>query len=192
MDAAEPSTNGISTSNLYRLSSFLDDESYADLARGTLGAFESEVLQHPFLFVGLLVGVVVKNLGMKTIVVTGVGKEVDKALGKMRAEVGATRTVVRLGGEARSPWLQKRNKLLSNMHPDKPGVWVCEGRTCREDLGAGTETETETETEKAGGPLDTGASTGTGTGPGPVRGQLGMKEVGSAIADLARGSDLTG
>ncbi|KAI9856307.1 MAG: hypothetical protein M1830_006426, partial [Pleopsidium flavum] len=141
MDAAEPSTNGISVSNLYRLASFLDDDSYANLARGTLGAFESEVLQHPFLFASLLPGIVVKKLGMRIIVVTGQGKDIDKALGRMRAEVAPTRTVVRLGRDARSEWLKKRNKLVANMNADKPGVWVCEGGTCREESDADTQTK---------------------------------------------------
>ncbi|KAI9855692.1 MAG: hypothetical protein M1830_006450 [Pleopsidium flavum] len=148
MDAAEPSTNGISVSNLYRLASFLDDESYADLARGTLGAFESEVLQHPFLFASLLPGVVVKKLGMRIIIITGQGKDIDKALGRMRAEVAPTRTVLRLGRDARSEWLTKRNKLVANMNAEKPGVWVCEGGTCREESDADTQTKSASQLDE--------------------------------------------
>lgn len=143
MDAAEPSTNGIAAQNLYRLSSLLEDESYAALARSTLLAFESEILQHPFLFASLLPCVVWGRLGGQGVVVTGDDDgdgegRVSTALRKMRGEVGVSRTVVRLGGrEARSEWLRGRNPLLRSMDPDRKGVWVCEGGTCREEVEFG-------------------------------------------------------
>lgn len=156
MDSSEPSINGISASNLHRLASFLDDESYANLASRTLGAFESEILQHPFLFVSLLHGVVIKNLGMKTIVITGTGERIDNALAQLRTSVGVTTTVVRLGAEEySSEWVTKRNKLLQSMDPDRPGVWVCEAGVCKEELelGAGMGTGMEMEMRDVGGAL---------------------------------------
>ncbi|KAL9043465.1 MAG: hypothetical protein Q9214_003354, partial [Letrouitia sp. 1 TL-2023] len=52
MDAAEPSANNIAASNLHRLASMLDDSEYATLARETVAAFEAEVEQFPWCFVG--------------------------------------------------------------------------------------------------------------------------------------------
>ncbi|UNI13762.1 hypothetical protein JDV02_000474 [Purpureocillium takamizusanense] len=63
MDTSLPSTNAIAASNLFRLGSLLDDERYSALARGTVNAFEAEILQHPWLFPGLLAGVVSARLG---------------------------------------------------------------------------------------------------------------------------------
>lgn len=150
MDAAEPSTNGITAQNLYRLSALLEDASYAELARSTLMAFESEILQHPFVFSSMLPCIVWERLGGRAVVVTGhddddddggeggKGRVVSEALRKMRREVGVTRTVVRLGGrEARSEWLRGRNELLRSMDPHRKGVWVCEGGACREELELG-------------------------------------------------------
>ncbi|KAH6605273.1 spermatogenesis-associated 20 [Trichoderma cornu-damae] len=64
MDTSLPSTNGVSVSNLFRLGELLGDEKFTDLARETINAFEAEMLQHPWLFPGLLGGVVVARLGL--------------------------------------------------------------------------------------------------------------------------------
>ncbi|POR38384.1 Spermatogenesis-associated protein 20 [Tolypocladium paradoxum] len=63
MDTSLPSTNAVSVSNLFRLGALLDDERFHALARGTVNAFEAEMLQHPWLFPGLLAGVVTARLG---------------------------------------------------------------------------------------------------------------------------------
>ncbi|CAN8100496.1 unnamed protein product [Discula destructiva] len=63
MDTTQPSTNAVSTSNLFRLGFVLGDTSYLKLARETLNAFEVEALQYPWLFIGLLGGVVTARLG---------------------------------------------------------------------------------------------------------------------------------
>lgn len=63
MDTAQPSTNAVSTSNLFRLGCILGDMNYIKLARETINAFEVEALQYPWLFVGLLGGVVTARLG---------------------------------------------------------------------------------------------------------------------------------
>ena len=65
MDTALPSTNAISVSNLYRLGDYLGDEKFTSLARETVDAFEAEMLQHPWLFPGLLAGVVTVRLGFE-------------------------------------------------------------------------------------------------------------------------------
>ncbi|KYK58948.1 hypothetical protein DCS_00075 [Drechmeria coniospora] len=63
MDTSLPSTNGVSASNLFRLGALRNDEDYSSLARGTVDAFEAEMLQHPWLFPALLANVVTARLG---------------------------------------------------------------------------------------------------------------------------------
>lgn len=65
MDTSLPSTNAVSVANLFRLSALLDDARYADIARATVNAFEAEMLQHPWLYPGLLAGVVTARLGVQ-------------------------------------------------------------------------------------------------------------------------------
>lgn len=69
-ESATPSVNGVIARNLLRLSALLNDEGYRTLARHTCHTFSVEILQHPFLFVGLLDAVVGLNLGTRS--VTGV------------------------------------------------------------------------------------------------------------------------
>ena len=67
MDTSLPSTNAVSVANLYRLGALLDDERFSALARGTINAFEAEMLQHPWLFPGLLASVVTARLGAEAV-----------------------------------------------------------------------------------------------------------------------------
>jgi uncharacterized protein YyaL (SSP411 family) len=134
MDNAEPSTNGVSARNLNRLASMLDDEKYTTLANRTATAFEAEIMQHPFLFVGMLESIVAARLGAKAVVVTGDGAAVDRELRKMRAQTSYGRTLVRLGGGARDSWLRQRSGLLKAMDPARASVQVCEDGVCREVL----------------------------------------------------------
>jgi uncharacterized protein YyaL (SSP411 family) len=63
MDTSVPSVNATSVANLFRLGALLGDDRYSSLARETINAFEAEILQHPWLFPGLLAGVVTARLG---------------------------------------------------------------------------------------------------------------------------------
>ena len=65
MDTSLPSTNATTAANLFRLANLLDDEALAATARQTINAFEAEMLQHPWLFPGLLGGVVAARLGVE-------------------------------------------------------------------------------------------------------------------------------
>lgn len=69
-ESATPSVNGTIARNLVRLSALLEEESYRILARQTCMSFAVEILQHPFLFVGLLDAIVGLELNVRT--VTGV------------------------------------------------------------------------------------------------------------------------
>ena len=132
MDAAEPSANNITTSNLFRLASMLDDDRYATLAKETVAAFESEVEMYPFCYVGLLGGVVMERLGIRSVVLIGEGVEVDRVVRNLRGEVGVGRTVVWVG-EGRGEWVRKRNGKVGKME-GKLGVWVCEEGVCKEGM----------------------------------------------------------
>ncbi|EEH41493.2 spermatogenesis-associated protein [Paracoccidioides lutzii Pb01] len=80
-DAATPSPNGVIARNLLRLSALLDagdvkennaatatTKSYKRLARETVNAFAVEIMQHPFLFVGMLDAIVGLEMGVRGIV----------------------------------------------------------------------------------------------------------------------------
>lgn len=67
MDTSLPSTNATSVSNLFRLGEILADDKFTALAKESVVAFEAEMLQHPWLFPGLLGGVVTARLGMPAV-----------------------------------------------------------------------------------------------------------------------------
>ncbi|EAW07597.1 thioredoxin domain-containing protein [Aspergillus clavatus NRRL 1] len=69
-ESATPSINGVIARNLLRLSALLEDEEYRTLARQTCHSFSVEILQHPFLYVGLLD--VIVGLETETRSITGV------------------------------------------------------------------------------------------------------------------------
>jgi uncharacterized protein YyaL (SSP411 family) len=134
MDSSEPSTNGTSVSNLFRLSSLLNDDIYAAKAKETIRSFESEVLQYPWLFASFMPGIVASHLGLKGVVVAGaggVGQEKIKAFEKQPR--GALMTFARINAKG-NEWLRGRNELLRDFGRDgKARVLVCEGGTCREE-----------------------------------------------------------
>src|SRR4051812_49194919 len=130
MDASEPSTNGISASNLYRLSSLLNDTTYSQKAKETIAGFESEMLQYPWLFASFMPSVVAGHLGVKGTVVSGSGRERIKEYEKQPR--GGLATFAKLEGE--NKWLRERNSLLTNWGKDgKTRILVCEHNTCREE-----------------------------------------------------------
>lgn len=69
-ESATPSVNGVIARNLLRLANLLEDDEYRTLCRQTCHSFAVEILQHPFLFVGLLDAVVGLEAGSRNI--TGV------------------------------------------------------------------------------------------------------------------------
>lgn len=131
MDNAEPSTNGVSAGNLFKLASLLDDERYLGLAKRTVKAFEVEMGQHPGLFTGLLGSVVMSHLGVKGVMISGESKGAEEAIESLRTTVRPGSTVVRVGGGAKSDWLRSRNELLKDLDPKRVMVQLCEGRQCR-------------------------------------------------------------
>lgn len=140
MDNAEPSTNGVTASNLYRLSSLLNDPEfngmpYSKYAHSTLDAFSAEMIQHPYLFVGMLDSVVASNLGVKSIVITGPQEKVEQKIKEIRLKrTGLLETVARIGGDSKCTWLQERNDLLASANERKPAVQICEAGVCKQEL----------------------------------------------------------
>lgn len=134
MDNAEPSTNGVSASNLYRLSSILEDGDYSLKAEQTVSAFATEMSQHPFLFTSMMASLAGLKLGTRSAVITGQGAEVEDAVRRSRLTLKPNTTVARLGGQSKSSWLRSRNPLVASMDPEKPSVQVCEQGMCKEAL----------------------------------------------------------
>lgn len=130
-DGAEPSTNGITALNLFRLASFFSDDSYRQIARRTIAAFEAEIVEHPFLFASLLNAIVWERLGGREVTVVGEGEELERSVAVLRSRLKASTTVTRLGGSAKSEWLVGRNELLKGMDQGKKMVQVCENMECR-------------------------------------------------------------
>lgn len=141
MDNAEPSTNGVSANNLFRLGSLLNDEKYEKLARQTVAAFEVEIGQHPGLFSGMMSSVVAAKIGMTGIMVVGDGGEAEKCMEKYHQRITPNCTILRVGAEGVSDgWLRGRNELLKDLPEGKQMVQICEGGVCRivggEDIDA--------------------------------------------------------
>jgi uncharacterized protein YyaL (SSP411 family) len=70
-DASLPSPNGVIANNLFYLSSYLPDQRkhYISLGRKVLDAFAVEIIQHPWLYVGMLSAVVLEQVGVKRLVI---------------------------------------------------------------------------------------------------------------------------
>ncbi|KAK0935676.1 hypothetical protein LTR29_012748 [Friedmanniomyces endolithicus] len=131
MDNAEPSTNGVSAQNLFRLGSLLNDESYGKMGKRTVCAFEVEIGQHPGLFTGMMSSVIASELGVRGLMVVGEGPAVEAAVRLVREGARPNLTVLRVGGGAKSEWLRGRNELLRDLDGKREMVQVCEGGACR-------------------------------------------------------------
>jgi hypothetical protein len=120
MDTAQPSTNAISTSNLFRLGFVLGDANYVKVAHETISAFEVEALQYPWLFIGLLSGVVTARLG-GIVWLSDVGGDPKKEERRRRfcelPRAGLRSWVFpRKGGEKEQSWLfGQRNPALAGL-----------------------------------------------------------------------------
>lgn len=136
MDNSEPSTNGVSANNLFRLGSLLNDENYEKMAKKTVAAFEVEIGQHPGLFSGMMSSVVASKLGMKAIMVVGDSEAAETMLKKWNENLLPNYTILRIGGGVNSVWLRSRNDLLRDLDGSKPMLQLCENGVCRLlDLG---------------------------------------------------------
>lgn len=120
MDTAQPSTNAVSTSNLFRLGFILGDPEYVKVAHETISAFEVEALQYPWLFIGLLSGVVTARLG-GIVWLSGSGDDPKTEERRRRfhelPRAGLRSWVyLKKGGEKENSWLfGKRNQALTGL-----------------------------------------------------------------------------
>lgn len=145
MDNAEPSVNGVSAANLFRLGSLLSDVNYTRSATRTVACFEVEMAHHPGLMSGMLSSVVAADMGMKSLLI--VGDETDEAVAVAlriaRENVRPNCTVLRVPGPASgaadanavndesAKWLRERNPTLKELDAAKPMVQLCEQGVCR-------------------------------------------------------------
>ncbi|EPE08037.1 hypothetical protein F503_00820 [Ophiostoma piceae UAMH 11346] len=115
MDTTLPATNAVAASNLFRLGSVLDDASYTHLARETIYAFEVEILQHLWLFPGLLTQVVNARLGGPQIAAVSTSPSDAVVAEYFKSPRAGLRSLVYVGGKDKgaSSWLLKRNASLS-------------------------------------------------------------------------------
>jgi len=136
MDAAEPSTNGVAACNLHRLAALFSDDIYASLARSTLAAFGTEIIQHPFLYAGMLSSVVAGRVGVRSVVFCGEGEAVNAAVGRARLRARPNTVVVRLseGGGVKCQWIRERNPLFKSMDVRKEKIQVCADGVCKEEV----------------------------------------------------------
>jgi len=86
-ESATPSVNGVIARNLLWLYSLLEDKEYLKLVRQTCNAFAVEIIQHPFLFVGLLDAVVGLEIGVRN--VTGILCTADTSASTGSTTLGA-------------------------------------------------------------------------------------------------------
>ncbi|KXJ93836.1 hypothetical protein Micbo1qcDRAFT_231472 [Microdochium bolleyi] len=136
MDSAQPSTNAVSASNLFRLGALLSDKKYTYLAKETVNAFGVEMLEHPHLFPGLLCGVVAWRLGASQLLSVGYSPEA-KELAKFFKAPRASLSTLQYNGTA-SAWLQARNPSFAGL-PKEQGLFVLENGAYRRVDGAASE-----------------------------------------------------
>lgn len=143
MDNAEPSTNGVSALNLFRLSALLDytgtgsqlgdkpqSNDFHSLAVRTVKNFEVELGQHPGLMSGLLSAVVLSRLGLKSVLITGTGPLVDAAVRELCGGVWPGAVMLRVPGSGVGEWLRGKNEVLAQIDPSREMVQVCAGTQC--------------------------------------------------------------
>jgi|HubBroStandDraft_4_1064222.scaffolds.fasta_scaffold457482_1 uncharacterized protein YyaL (SSP411 family) len=142
MDTSEPSTNGTSASNLFRLGSLLSNDTYTQRAKETIAAFEAEILQYPWGFGSFFPGLVAGKLGvMGTVMLKRESDSTEKELKKESVAAmprGGLATMAKLS-EKGNTWLRERNLLLRDVAFPKDGktkILICENGVCREEEGA--------------------------------------------------------
>ncbi|KAL1894869.1 hypothetical protein Sste5346_005556 [Sporothrix stenoceras] len=131
MDTTLPATNAVAASNLFRLGSVLDDANYTHLARETIHAFEVEMLQHSWLFPGLLSQIVSARLGGPQVATLASGPLASDAVVAeyfQRPRAGLRSLVYVEGGATNngkettaSSWLLARNPSLVDLPTKEAG-----------------------------------------------------------------------
>jgi uncharacterized protein YyaL (SSP411 family) len=119
MDKSQPSTNAVSASNLFRLGTSRAKPEYMHLAKETISAFESEILQYPWLFVSLLTGVVAARLSVKRVLVSS---EDDAELRRYRTSPRAEAAALILEGKPDPFELSIEGAVMAEVGNDAGGA----------------------------------------------------------------------
>jgi hypothetical protein len=211
MDTSEPSTNGTSACNLFRLSSLLADDisdedpnskgarGYVERAKETITAFEAEILQYPWGFGSFMPAVVASRLGIKgTIVLEGESSIEPEAPSpssykKVTSQRGGLNTIIKISPNSGS-WLRDRNPLLKDVTFPKAGappkVLICENGACREE-GMGSEEELVGKQQEGTVPAKASEERKEGVAFEPKEQTVAEPTVASAIEEQARVSAIT-
>ncbi|PKS09562.1 hypothetical protein jhhlp_004179, partial [Lomentospora prolificans] len=151
MDTSLPSINATSASNLFRLGSITGNPNYTLLAKETVNAFEAEILQYPWLFPGLLTGIVNLRLGGLELVVVRQNKQsADLASDSISYDAffkalynspsGGLKALSVINGK--DSWILSKNPRLKELVEGKDGIYCLEEGNFRpfnsKDLGSFT------------------------------------------------------
>ncbi|KAK7749286.1 hypothetical protein SLS62_008255 [Diatrype stigma] len=130
VDNAEPSINGVSASNLFRLAALLNDTGYEKKAKQTLVAHAGAIRGFPAGYSGMMSSLIASKLGMGNLVVSGQGAGVDAMVRRYHESVTPRHTLVRIGMDTQSEWLCRRNTFVGNSDPQLGMVQLCESGVC--------------------------------------------------------------
>ena len=133
-DAAEPSSNSLSSMNLLRLGSILGDRSYDEKAVEICQSFGDHLNDHPWIFPGMLMSLVGCLHGMREIVVIGKADKFISSIANNRLLVNTTVIVLDRSDASADAWLLERNDILKEalkLESDgNPFVTICQGYSC--------------------------------------------------------------
>lgn len=138
-DGAEPSVNGVSAMNLYRLYGLLHDPQYERRAEKILGCYAQDISAQPFGYCSMLGALVAQRDGVRSVVIAG-GKsgDVDAALFKIRQQRQPNTTVIRLDDDSMPFFAATPSGETFKAFYDKHAsarnaqVLVCEAGSCKE------------------------------------------------------------
>lgn len=144
-DSAEPSSNGVSAMNLYRLSSILVDTQYEDRAVAILNCYGRDLTAQPFGYCSMLGAVVAQMHGMQSIIITGQddkqGTKFNNIIDELQSKHHANTTVVKLDGDSVEFFKQLPESVYGGLF-EKHGqndlkAFVCRNRSCMpiDDIG---------------------------------------------------------
>lgn len=137
-DSAEPSSNGVSAMNLYRLSSMLVDTTYEDRAISILNCYGRDLTAQPFGYSSMMGAVVARMHGMESIIITGQDDKENsrfhEMLENLQSKHRPNTTVVRLDGESVEYFKQLPDSVYGGLyekHGNEPlKAFVCKNRAC--------------------------------------------------------------
>jgi uncharacterized protein YyaL (SSP411 family) len=141
-DGAEPSVNGVSSMNLYRLYSLLNDDQYEHRAQKILGCYAQDLSAQPFGYCSMLGSLIAQKNGMRSVLIVGGDKDadVDAILFKIRQSHHPNTTVARLDSAslpffkstAHGDEFEAIYRQFGTESSKDPKVIICENGACRD------------------------------------------------------------